>query len=168
LSTLFQNIPLVRSLEAATGRRTVLVSLSGFADQHGRLKAGNSWAYEFSDPSALDVRLHPWSVNSEGFVTARPSAAPIVHDLDRVELGPHLAVDSPEAIRLALSYGAQPYVDRFPTAYVALGVRFRARVATWEVHFEALPGAPCSLGPIYIDASTGVLLSRDLNCLTRL
>ncbi len=45
---------------------------------------------------------------------------------------------------------------------------YLAGVVYGEVTFYALGQAPCELGPIVIDASTGNLLTRELSCLDRL
>jgi hypothetical protein len=83
------------------------------------------------------------------------------------EIGPALLHDSPEIARLARSYGAQPYVDRFPSALVGYTYRYRFGTPEGYAHFFADETTPCTVD-IYLNFETGWLLGRDLTCLNRL
>ena len=87
---------------------------------------------------------------------------------DLSELGPFLAVDSPEAVILGRKYGAQAFVDRFPESFVRMGYSFIGKVAICEMYFFVLSQPVCELGPIIVNAENGKLMYRDLKCLNAL
>jgi hypothetical protein len=169
-ATAFDNVEFVRGLEAATGRQSLLVKITAFGilPTGAPVASGGSWNYIFSD--VKDRKLYLWTVyGDDGAVVPTPDR-PDIERLDRSELIPGTNIDSPRAWKLALRYGAQPYLDRYPNAHSKMDCRFRAGFPTWEVFFfdnSATP-RPCGVGPIYIDARNGELLSANLYCLTHL
>jgi hypothetical protein len=168
-ATAFENVAFVRGFEEASGRRSLLVNITAFGilPSGAPIADGGAWFYIFSDPR--DLKLYNWQVYSDGRVLLYPDVPDIAHHV-RAELFPETTIDSPRAWTLALSYGAKPYLDRYPNAHAAMNCAFRAGIPTWQVRFfdEFARPRPCELGPIYIDARTGELLSADLYCLTRL
>jgi hypothetical protein len=80
------------------------------------------------------------------------------------------AIDSPRAAQLGREYGAQPWVDRFSDAFVRMSSSYDAGRLSWRLDYETpSPDAPnCRTVQIYIDATSGELLARNLRCLTAL
>ena len=105
-----------------------------------------------------------WIIWPDGRVEYR-GLMPNTHrpPLDATEIGPHVLIDSPEIIRLARSYGAERYVSTYPDALAFMEYRFLAREPVARILFASLT-APCSLGPLYIHATTGALMASDLGC----
>jgi len=112
----------------------------------------------------------PWDILPDGTVEYAGEVGDFLRPrYDVTELEPVLVADSPEAARLGRQYGAQPFVDRYPTATVRMSCRFIGRVPTWQIHSELPPVGPrCELGPIFINAQNGDLLARRLGCLDSL
>ena len=79
-------------------------------------------------------------------------------------LAPHLVVDGPQIIKIALDSGAAAYTQRYPETQVRTVYSFQAGEPVCELLFSDR-SAHCDLGPIFIHARTGELLSRRLNCL---
>lgn len=169
-ATAFENLPLIRSLETASGRQTILVSLGGSGlDQDGRLLSGDGWQYVFAERAGNVVNLYEWTLRSTGALELTGPYSPFNNRVDFTEIGPVLAVDSDEAVRLGRRYGAQPFVDKYPNAHVTMTCRFQGRLPTWEMKFwdHSPTGTRCELGPIYVNAQTGDLLARELSCLNQ-
>lgn len=165
-ATAFENLPLARQLEHASGRQTVFVYLSGSAvTQQGLCSPGNSWSYIFGQLRDNIVKLYGWSVRCDGTVKFHGEIPDALH-FQIKELGPSLLIDSPEAVRLGRQYGAQRFVDKFPGALVKLIGRFMYGLPAWEAEFFDL-STRCNV-PILFRADTGEFLSRDLTCLNQL
>jgi hypothetical protein len=168
-SSLLENLNTVRALEDASGRRSVLMRLAGPAEQDsGRIASGSHWGYVFADHDALtsqETRIRIWAVWSDGRVTFEESLN--VGQTAVAEIGPALQFDSPQVVRMAREYGAQPYLDRYPSAIAGTGAEYLGGRVVWQVVFfgAGVGRPPCELGPIYIDARTGELLHADLGCL---
>jgi hypothetical protein len=166
-STAFENLALVRALEASSGRSTKLVRIGGAARPDGVIRPGASWQYEFADDSVRPIRLYEWEVLPTGEVQFRGEVPDILR-LDIVELGPYLAVDTPQAVELGRRYGGQRFLDLYPDALVGMNYRFQGRLPTCQMVFLTLrPDVNCSV-PVFIHTQTGELLGRDLFCLERL
>ena len=156
----FGNIAHATGLERASGRGTVLVSVQGNVTLAGLVTPGSSWYYAFADPkSTIPVRLFLWNVLPDGRVES--STTLDVLRLDLVDLTPRLVVDSSEAVRLGRRYGAESFVQRYPECWVELNYRYVGRLAVCQMIFTA---GRCRMGPVIINAESGELLSRTLNC----
>lgn len=135
--------------------------MGGNVTLDGLVTPGSSWTYAFADPkSAFPVRLFRWQVLPDGRVESSNAMDDL--RLDLVDLTPRLMVDSPEAVRLGRRYGAESYVRRYPQAFVRLHYRYVGRLPVCQMIFVGQPA--CELGPVIVNAETGDLLSRALNC----
>lgn len=165
-STAFENLALIRSLEVATGRQSILyfVSAAGLT-QDGFVTPTSSWDYSFYAPATSTVIGYNWLVRGNGRVEFRESSL-VIRGIDFTEIQPRLRVDSPQAVRLALEYGARAYANRYPEALVQMTYRYIARQPICQMTLFVLgTNRPaCELGPIMIHAETGELMLRDLSC----
>ena len=168
--TALDNLPLIRELEKATNRGGLLFLISGYGHgQNGQLSQGSGWAYMFAQARSTGApRLYYWTAWSDGRVTFDDDY-PNVGRLTFVEIGPSVAVDSPEAIRRGREYGAQPFVDRFPGTHVQMSARSIGGRVVWDMRFEDVvsPNRVLCGVDITIDAGSGNLLLRDLSCLSQ-
>jgi hypothetical protein len=166
-ATALENLPLILSLERASGRQTVLFNLvSNGSDLDGRIQGESTWSYEFAERRETTYTFYFWAVTEAGDVQFRGPALPVL-PFAFSDLGPVITIDSDAAVELARSYGAEPYVRAHSDARPRpLAARFVGGLPVWNVRFDA-KSAPCELGPIYIDARTGDLLARDLWCLSQ-
>jgi hypothetical protein len=160
--TALDNLALVRSLEQASGRKTILVRIAGAARPDGSISTGTSWQYQFAEESGTTVKLYEWDALPTGELVFRGVVPELVR-LDIVELGPFLAIDSPQAIQLGRGYGGQQFLDRYPQALVGTNYWFQGRLPTCQMVFFT-QGDFCS-ALVIIHAQTGELLARDLSCL---
>lgn len=169
-ATALENLPLVRSLEQATGRGGLLITINGTAKaQDGIPRPGSLWDYVFAQVNATGLpRLYYWTVYSDGTIEFTDDAANVGRQT-YVDIGPSLAIDSPEAVRRGQDYGAKPFVDRYPGTLVAMVARSVAGRVIWQMRFFDLsPEDPLCSVEVTIDALTGELLLRDLSCLNRI
>jgi hypothetical protein len=161
-ATAFENLQLVRSLETASGRSTILTSISGWGiAQDGRVASGNAWEYFFTEGRE---RSYDWNVTSTGEVILRGPYA-WSSRFEPTDLTQALAIDSDQAILLGLKGGAQAFVDRYPQTAVTARVRVQAGVPTWELRFQDTTRGPLCGVVVFINSQTGELLGRDLSCL---
>lgn len=163
-STISENVALVRSLERASGRSTVLASLGGIASPTGLVSPGGSWTYVFAQLEANVMSAFGWIIRPDGRVEYR-GLLPNTHrpSLDATEIGPRVLIDSPELIHLARSYGAERYLSTYPDTQAWIEYRFLAREPVARIIFRSLT-ASCDFGPFYIHATTGALMASDLGC----
>ncbi len=168
-ATALENLPLIRSLEQASGRSTILIGLEGSGIlQDGRVSEGSGWDYYFSETIGGIPRIYQWTVYETGAIRLLGPLAPIAH-WDFTEIGPVIRLDSDAAIAAGRRYGAQPFVDRYPGTLVRGALRFQGLVPTWELHFGELPpeGPLCQI-VVFLDAQNGDSLAQDLSCLQQL
>jgi hypothetical protein len=165
-ATALENMGLIDRLEKQRFSDTRLVMINGIGiGLDGRVQGGNAWIYRYASGVGNDTMVHDWMAWDTGEIEYGYDPRPATNDLDPTDIEPHLAVDSPRLVSLALGYGAQGYADRWPNTLVRLmKCSFMGRRPTWQVEF-ADRDARCEL-PIYLLADTGVLLSRDLWCVT--
>lgn len=164
-ATIFENIALIRQLEADFARDSSLVFMGGAATQDGRVSAGSSWRYQFGYTTDT-FHVVQWKVLPDGTIQYDGETLPLNVTSTR-DIGPSLVHDCPEVARLARLYGAQPYVDRFPMALVGTVYRFRFGTPEGYVNFFADGTTPCTV-QIYLNFETGGVLGRDLTCLNNL
>jgi hypothetical protein len=164
-STIFENIPLIRQLEANFARDSSLVFMGGPATQDGKVAPGSLWRYQFGY-RADRFRIVQWSVWLDGTIQYDGEVLGLSVTSDR-DIGPALVYDSPELARLARAYGAQPYVDRFPMALVGMTYRYRFGTPEGNARFFDDVTTSCRVN-IYVNFETGSLLGRDLACLNNL
>jgi hypothetical protein len=164
-STIFQNIPLVRRLEANFARDSSLVFMGGPATQDGKVAPGSRWRYQFGYVTDR-FRVVQWSVLPDGTIEYDGDTLGLSVTSDR-DIGPALVNDSPDLAQLARAYGAQPYVDRFPMALVGMTYRYRFGTPEGDAQFFDDATTPCHVN-IYVNFETGGLLGRDLACLNNL
>jgi hypothetical protein len=165
-ATALDNLALIDRLERQRFSDTRLVMINGVGiGLDGRVREGNGWTYRYASGVGNDTLVHDWTARDTGEIEYRYDPRPATNDLDPTDIEPHLAVDSPRLVSLALGYGAQGYADRWPNTLVRLmKCSFMGRRPTWEIEF-ADRNAWCEL-PIYLQADTGGLLFRDLWCVT--
>ena len=106
-ATVLANVDVVRQVERATGRHTILVWVgTAGAGQSGTPLVDSSWHYTFAGSTTDGVVYHDWAVRETGVIEPRDVFP--VPGLVISEIGPSLRIDSDEAARLARSYGGQP------------------------------------------------------------
>lgn len=166
-STALENLSLIRNLETATGRQSILYFVFGDVTQAGVLSPNSAWNYGFYAPETSPFISYNWSVYTDGRVQFREGSL-VRRGIEFIEMQPRLRIDSPQAVRLALDYGARAYANRYPDALVLMSYRYIGRQPICQMRFFVLsvPGTtrPCELGPILIHAETGELMLRDLSC----
>lgn len=167
-STLLENLERVRTLQRSSGGPPDLVALGGAVDTDGTVASGSAWNYRFGSLENNVLSIVRWFVWSDGrIVLGGPEGDNLRPPLDITEIGPALKLDSPDIIRLAREFGADPYYTRFSDARAILTIRYLGREPVAEIVVRSFT-APCQLGPIHIHAGTGALMARDLRCLDRL
>ncbi len=164
-ATALANLALVRDLEAkAPGTPMILVSLGGApASMSGRLLPGEGggWNYYFAEATGSSAHLDCWRVRADGHVEfLGADEQPLIRPTYR-ELQPDAQVDSDRAAALALQYGGQRYVDKYPGSDLSMGCEWINGRPVWHVKFWnfALAGNVCA-DEVYLDAATGALLSH--------
>jgi hypothetical protein len=164
-ATAFENLPLIRSLERSSSRRSFLVEIgTPAATQEGVSAPGDGWEYTFAEIVGTRIDLYRWTVFSTGGVKFR-GPEPNVSRLEINDIEP-LLVDSNTAARLGREYGAQAYVDRYTQVRIHMSIRLLRGLVVWELSFFApVSQTGCEL-PIWLLAKTGELLARDLRCLS--
>jgi hypothetical protein len=168
LSTAFENLPLILSLEETSGRQTILIAIAGPANQDGRTREGDGWGYTFAEMSGGTRKLYGWIVRGDGRVEFRGEVLDLLR-YERADIGPFLQIDSPQAARLGREYGAQPFVDRYPNAQIGMSCRFLGGQPIWDLGFFVIPGPTPFCEPnIWLHAQTGQLMARDVSCISRL
>jgi len=165
-ATLLANLDLIRQIETATGRRTILVWMSvAGADANGIVEPGNAWHYTFADRATERIAYYDWAVRDTGAIEPRDVFPLPGLEITEITI---VSIDSDQAARLARSYGGQTYFDRFSNAHIRMAVRYIQGKLVWDLLLQGAPpvGPFCEV-PMTIDATTGQLLSRDLSCLNR-
>ncbi len=159
-ATAFENVDLIRSLEArATGPPMILVSIRTYpAGTSGR---GGPWGYSFAEASTSSTRLDDWYVRTDGRVEfLGTDEQPVVRPTYR-ELQPDAQLDSDRAAALALQYGGQLFVDKYPGSRLSMTCEWVNGRPVWHVIFRnfELAGNVCA-DEVYLDAGSGALLSH--------
>ena len=159
-STILENIALVRFLEAATGRDSILVALGGAANPiSGTPCPDASWWYRFA--AGPNYQLYEWTVYCDGRIEFQGQKSDALHYV-MAEMGPILNLDSDDLIRIARASGGQNYLDRYPESRVGLGARFIGRRPIWELQFFTFQ-VPCGFSAA-IDGQTGEVLMTSRPC----
>ncbi len=163
-ATALANLALVRDLEAkATGRSMILVSISTYpVSMSGRILPGRSpWGYSFAEASTSSTRLDHWYVRADGRVGFLGTDEQPVVRLTYRELQPDAQLDSDRAAELALQYGGQRFVDKYPGSLLGMTCEWIYGRPTWHVTFRnfELAGNVCA-DEVYLDAGSGTLLSH--------
>jgi hypothetical protein len=158
-STILENIALVRSLEAASGRDSILVALGGYASPiAGTPCPGASWWYRFA--ARPNYQLYEWSVYCDGAILFQGQKSDALHHV-MAEIGPVLNLDSDDLIRIAGENGGHEFLNRFPEARVGLLGRFIGRRPIWEMEFFTAGSIGFSAA---IDGETGEVLRTCPPC----
>jgi hypothetical protein len=164
-ATALANLDLIRDLESRERESTVLVSVGAPSQLDGRVASGDGWAYSFLDTRPNLDEGWVWTVRSSGEISV-VGPVPATQLFDRVDIAPLLAVDSDEAISLARGYGAQAYLAKHPQALVQVAYRRLAGEVVCQLHFlDISPSRDGCEIDIYIHATAGTLMARDLSCL---
>jgi hypothetical protein len=161
-ATLFENLPLVRELEARSGRGAVLVFMDGTATTDGRLHSGSSWSYHFGY-GTNPYRVISWTVDPAGDVRYAGEEV-VLRKTSRREISAAAYADTPEVARLALSHGGDAYVARFSEAALRVGYRFRFGVPEAQVHLASPQANGCEID-VFVNFDTRALLGSEMSCL---
>ncbi len=165
-ATALTNLALVRQLEREQRRTTLLTNIGAVGvGLNGRLLPGGAWGYEFAEITEQRDTRFAWSVFSDGSITFEGPLPPL-NPVARLDLGPFLQVDSDQAVDRALGFGADEYVRRHPEAMIQVRYFHLAGQVVCHLHFLDIgPGRDGCEIDIFLSASSGELLARDLSCL---
>ena len=162
-ATAFENLALIRNLEdKASDKEMVLIGIGTYeAQTSGRVAPNRDpWAYTFAEATGDNPNYDQWYVWPDGRVQYHGNFTPLGSVTYR-ELQPDLQLDSDRAAPLALEYGGQVFVDRYPGSTLEMSCSWRGGRPVWHVTIRNLQLAgPVCADEIYVDAGTGVLLSH--------
>jgi hypothetical protein len=165
-ATALANLSLVLQLEKQARSTTVLASVFAFAHLDGHVGADGGWDYTFIDVRPNLDQAYVWSVEGTGIVNVVGPVPPTAH-LDLVDLAPSLVLDSDRATSLARGYGADAYIAKHPNAIVQITYRFLGGQPICHLHYlDNSSGRDGCEIDIYLHASSGALMARDLSCLS--
>jgi hypothetical protein len=133
-ATALANLANVEALERKTGRKSLLVAVSGRADRSGRLAGSDPWYYTFRDPGDRTGVYYQWRVDNAGSVTVEHLGSCGFGETPTGALG----IDSDRAVALALAAGGASLLEargvgepRFGIYYSRGTVRMRLDVCYW-------------------------------------
>ncbi len=156
---------LVVQLERAIRDTTILVGIGGFTQLDGRIAAENSWTYSFIDARPNVDQAYAWIVTGTGQVSVEGPVQPVSR-ADVVDIAASLHIDSAEAVTLANEHGASAYVAMHPSAVVRVSYRRLGGEPICQLHYldNSADRDGCEID-IYLHATTGALMARDVSCL---
>jgi hypothetical protein len=163
-ATALENLALIRNLEdKASDKAMILVSVGTYpVTTSGRLvpAQGSPWVYWFAEAAGPTTRVDQWYVQPDGSVQFHGNFEPVARPSYR-ELQPDMQLDSDRAAVLALEYGGQRFVDKYPGSMLGMVCEWMNGRPVWDVTIRnpQLAGPTCA-DEVLVDAGTGALLSH--------
>lgn len=158
-ATALQNLALATRLAREFRPNAYLVRVEPDVGLTGIVLPGSANNYIFAYPGGLLEDY--WTVRADGGM--RYSAQPHILRYDtNTDLAPSLLIDSPAAVAMALGYGFNRCIDRFPDGDWGFFLRYDSQNGVPMARLRLLGTGSEVFGDVHISPQTGALLFKDV------